>query len=279
MRTVKTIRVGDVIYPDCTVTSVADDMLSCVVTTTRKTYYVKGSPTETTDTFTLRREPDEAWKLQSRRELWADVPEFRAWKMPDLHPAPPKARRVAYKPRSDSPGQEVTYVDDDSRMVTGVIWSDGPAPNSLWVVRECSPVLVRWNGGGRWIRDTGADYWRIRLRLAERIRQCTVYPVVEETRKHRRGDFRGFGEDVWRHTLIWHTGDCPEASGRKPYHGDGSDCESGWYRAGSSGTWTPEGIARVIMGLERPNRSPGPFCATCIYQDPGSACIHSPAHV
>jgi hypothetical protein len=255
---VKVIRPGDTLHPGCVVVSVGEGSLTAEVTR-------RG------ETFGWER-PEDGWHLVRRVELYSDVPGFTGWKIPDHHKHgrrfPP---RREYKLANMAPGWEVKFRDGE-RMVPGEVWSDGPDNRSWWVVSEGRTVLVRESCGE--LRMTGdSSWWVTMIRNAEAVRRDGVFAVVESVIPAKPASYYSKAQPATSR-IIWHRDpQCPDAAGRERFSGSGES--DGYFRDWRGDPWGSGSIARVIVGLERPSRSPQPFCARCVFGDPGRAAVGS----
>ena len=190
----------------------------------------------------------------------------------------PPARRD-YRPKPLDAGQEIiwtreihghwtgatwgagTWVPSEYVIRTGVIWSAGPHPRSLWVTPDDAPgypVLVnlpapkRAEAGDQPSESYGAEWAREATRRGESLRRHgSVYSVVESTEKVWG---RGYGADSERKRLSWHADpQCPHAAGkvREPV----TDWAAYSFRR----------VLSIVTGAEHDGNSPSPLCRTCIY--------------
>lgn len=163
----------------------------------------------------------------------------------------------------------------------GVIWSDGSAPSTWWVLPDddmLNPVLVRRAGKrhtpewreGDLFQGTEGEGWRERIHRAENVRKRGIYAVVHETYTVPRS--YGYGSRETHQPLMWHCDpDCPEAADKE--RDDEKDGHEG-YRIGrhapsdaGGGTWTVNTVTDVLVGRVHLS-SPPPFCPRCIMLEP-----------
>lgn len=215
--------------------------------------------------------------------------------------APP---RREYKPKPMDAGQRVTwtartegyyvggysptavYVPQVDVQRAGVIWSDGSAPHTWWVLPDddpLNPVIVRRAGAkqrmqyraGELFQSGEGNGWREAVRRAENVRARGIFPVIEHTEPGRY-DYISRRNLADTHTVVWHADRaCPAAEGKELFGGD----QARNYRGPDYAVWTAADVARALMGLVRVGSSPTPFCARCIMLDRSLASPHSCASV
>jgi IclR helix-turn-helix domain len=188
--------------------------------------------------------------------------------------------RRQYNPKPLDPGQAITWTKEipgrwtgeswgqgdwipgQTVNRTGVIWSDGPLPSSVWVhaddvnetvaVKIPTPRMVQRGHGPAEMPSYGPTWQRDALRRANHVAACgTVYAVVNETREVYRHGYRRSNEEI----MLWHTDPaCPDAAGKEPrpdHLGYG---------------YTVKTVIDGLIGRTQP-QSDGAWCRRCIWMD------------
>jgi hypothetical protein len=136
-------------------------------------------------------------------------------------------RRRDWTPGPLDPGQRVTY-SVHAEWRTGVVWSKGPVPSSLWVLPDDAPAdavavkVWRSRSGGGVSLDLLPEHsdWRHTVRQFETLRAAGVVFAVRETgrwtlrreRDDETGEQRTVYAREWDPRERWHADpQCPDA--------------------------------------------------------------------
>lgn len=212
------------------------------------------------------------------------MPALTAPKMIRLTPRRPPAVRP-YAPKPLDPGQAITWareipgywtgatwgdgtwIPGDRVTRTGVIWSAGPHPRSLWVTPDDAPgypVLVslptpkRAEAGDGPAEIMSAELARAATRRGENLRRHgAVFAVLEEVRRA----YGRYGCET--EVLSYHCDpDCPHAAGK-----DRRPASDDW---GYSG-YPFRRVLAIVTGAETDGCSPSLLCQSCLWLQPAEA--------
>lgn len=151
--------------------------------------------------------------------------------------------------KSNAPGDPIEFVErhgSDTLTRTGVIWSAGPAPSTLWVQPDNDPanqVAVKLHRGQQPEAMPGfpASWQRDAIRRCDNVRRFgRVFGVIDSV---------GYGGVK---TVSWHVDPtCPSAAGKTPYEQPGH---------------TVREVVDILLGRYQ-FRSNTRLCLRCVYLD------------
>lgn len=153
------------------------------------------------------------------------------------------------KSKPNQPGDRIEFVercDGDTLTRTGIVWSDGPAPSTLWVQPDNDPanqVAVKLHRGQQPEAMPGfpASWQRDAIRRCDNIRRFgRVFGVIDSV---------GHGGVT---AASWHVDqDCLSAMGKMPYEQEGP---------------TVREVVDILLGRYQ-FRSTAHLCLRCVYLD------------
>lgn len=175
----------------------------------------------------------------------------------------------AYVPKPLDPGQRVTWErktgPGERETCSGVVWSAGPVPSSLWVQPDGMPgevVAVKVTRGkpGYQLPRYPAGWARDAVRRAENVRRHGhLYATVEQVTESWSWSW-SCGRSTSYRTLCWHADPaCADAAGRE--------------RDTDAGIRPWREVVAILTGERTPATDPR-FCRRCVYLEEPAATEH-----